>query len=127
MPRFRLSPFAAPFAALIAAACASTPPPKAIAVVRPVALTPVAGLERILGQPATRATMLLGPASLDRREGTARALQFAAAGCVLDVYYYPDPAAGQPTARFAEARLPSGAADPAARCFAAQLAARGHG
>ena len=117
----------APLAALLAAACATTPPPKAIAVAKPVALTPVAGLERILGQPATTATMLLGAASLDRREGTARALQFAAAGCVLDVYYYPDPAAGQPTARFAEARLPSGVADPAARCFAAQLAARGHG
>jgi len=127
MPRFRLSPFAAPFAALIAAACASTPPPKAIAAAKPVALTPVAGLERILGQPATRATMLLGPASLDRRDGAGRGLQFTGAGCILDMYFYPDPAAGQPTARYAEARLPTGAADTPARCFAAQLAARGHG
>jgi hypothetical protein len=114
-------------AAALLTACATTPAPKPIAVAKPVALTPVAGLERILGHSAVTATLLLGPASLDRREGTARALQFAAAGCVLDVYYYPDPAAGQPTARFAEARLPSGAADPAARCLAAQLAARGHG
>jgi hypothetical protein len=125
MPCTRFTPFAllAPLALL--AACATTPPPPAAP--RPVALTPVAGLERILGRPANEATALLGPATLDRREGTARAVQFANAGCVLDVYYYPDPAAGQPTARFAEARLPTGVADVAARCFAAQLAARGHG
>ncbi len=92
-----------------------------------MALTPVAGLERIIGRPAAEATALLGAPSLDRREGSARAVQFASAGCVLDVYYYPDPAAGQPTARFAEARLPTGATDAPARCFAAQLAARGHG
>ena len=115
-----------PLALLGLAACATTPPPP-VAAAKPVALTPVAGLERILGRPANEAAALLGPPTLDRREGTARAVQFAAAGCVLDVYYYPDPAAGQPTARFAEARLPSGAADVAARCFAAQLAARGRG
>lgn len=114
-------------ATLLTAACATTPSPKPIAVAKTVALTPVPGLERILGHPATTATALLGPPTLDRREGTARAIQFAAAGCVLDVYYYPDPAAEQPTARFAEARLPSGAADPPARCLAAQVAARGHG
>lgn len=112
--------------AAVLSACAPTPPPLAPSV-RPVALTPVAGLERILGRPAADATALLGAPTLDRREGTAHAVQFANAGCVLDVYYYPDPAAGQPTARFAEARLPTGAADPAARCFAAQLAARGRG
>ena len=116
----------APLVALAVAACATTPPPQPAAP-RPVALTPVAGLERILGRPANEATALLGPPTLDRREGTARSVQFTGAGCVLDVYYYPDPAAGQPTARFAEARLPTGAADVAARCFAAQLAARGHG
>ena len=115
-----------PVAALVLAACATTPPPAAI-VAKPVALTPVPGLERILGRPAAEATALLGSPTLDRREGPARAVQFTGAGCVLDVYYYPDPAAGQPTARFAEARLPTGVADPAARCFAAQLAARGHG
>ena len=118
---------AIPGLALLAlAACATTPPPP-LASAKPVALTPVPGLERILGRPANEATALLGPATLDRREGPARAVQFTGAGCVLDVYYYPDPAAGQPTARFAEARLPTGVADVAARCFAAQLAARGAG
>ncbi len=116
----------APFVLLGLAACATVPTPVAVAP-KPVALTPVPGLERILGRPAGEATALLGAASLDRRDGTGRAVQFAAAGCILDVYYYPDPAAGQPTARFAEARLPTGAADDTARCFAAQLAARGHG
>ncbi len=115
----------APLAALAAAACAATPPPQPV-VAKPVALTPVPGLERILGHPAAEATALLGSPTLDRHEGPARAVQFAAAGCVLDVYYYPGPA-GQPTARFAEARLPTGASDSPARCFAAQLAARGHG
>lgn len=117
----------APFALLMVAACATAPPVTPVSAPKPVALTPVPGLERILGRPANEATALLGPATLDRREGTARAVQFTNAGCVLDVYYYPDPAAGQPTARFAEARLPTGATDGAARCFAAQLAARGHG
>jgi len=109
------------------AACATVPLPAVAPAPRPVALTPVPGLERILGRPADVATTLLGPASLDRRDGAGRGLQFTGAGCILDVYFYPDPAAGQPTARYAEARLPTGAADTPARCFAAQLAARGHG
>jgi len=112
---------------LALAACAAPSPPPQPVSAQPVALTPVPGLERILGRPADAAIAALGPASLDRREGPARAVQFAQAGCVLDVYYYPDPAAGQPTARFAEARLPSGKADDPARCFTAQLAARGPG
>ncbi len=121
-------PLVVVLAAQVVAGCATVPvPPPPAAAPRPVALTPVPGLERILGRPAADAAALLGPAGLDRHEGPARAVQFTAAGCVLDVYYYPDPAAGQPTARFAEARLPSGAADSAARCFAAQLAARGRG
>ncbi len=121
----RLAPLL-PLLALAACATPAPPPAKPVSA-RPVALTPVPGLERILGRPADAALAVLGAASLDRREGPARALQFAQGGCVLDVYYYPDPAAGQPTARLAEARLPTGAADDPLRCFTAQLAARGHG
>lgn len=124
---FRPASVAPAAALLVIAACATTPTPPAVAVKTPVALTPVAGLERILGHPASATTALLGAPTLDRREGTARAVQFAAAGCILDIYFYPDPAAGQPTARFAESRLTTGTTDVAARCFAAQLAARGHG
>ncbi len=124
----RIARLSAPLALTAAlAACATTPAVAPVSAPRPVALTPVPGLERILGRPADVAIAALGAPGLDRREGPARAVQFAGAGCVLDVYYYPDPAAGQPTARYAEARLPSGAADAPARCFAAQLAARGHG
>ena len=112
-----------PLFLLAVAGCAATPPPKPVTAV-PVALTPVPGLERILGKPASVATGLLGAASLDRHDGPGRSLQFVAAGCVLDIYYYPDPVAGQPTARFAEARLQGGKPDATVRCFAAQLAAR---
>ncbi len=114
---------------LTVAGCGETPPPKPLPV--PVAFTPVPGLERILGQPATTATALLGVPGLDRHDGPGRSLQFVAAGCILDLYFYPDPAAGQPTARYAEARHADGKPDETARCFSAQLAARlaakGHG
>lgn len=63
---------------------------------------------------------LLGHPGLDNSEGPGHHLQFVRAGCVLDVYYYPDPAAGQPTARYAEARGADGKATDAVRCFAAQ-------
>jgi hypothetical protein len=107
------------------AACGETPPPKPLPA--PVAFTPVPGLERILGKPTTTATALLGVPGLDRHDGPGRSLQFVGAGCILDVYFYPDPAAGLPTARYAEARKADGKSDETARCFAAQLAAKGHG
>jgi len=113
-------------ALLIVAGCGETPPPKPIAA-PPVTFAPVPGLERIIGKPATTATGLLGVPGLDRRDGPGRSLQFVAAGCILDLYFYPDPAAGQPTARYAEARHADGKPDATARCFAAQLAAKGHG
>jgi hypothetical protein len=113
-------------ALLIVAGCGETPPPKPIPA-PPVVFAPVPGLERIIGKPATTATGLLGVPGLDRRDGPGRSLQFAAAGCILDLYFYPDPAAGQPTARYAEARKADGKPDETARCFAAQLAAKGHG
>lgn len=108
-----------PFAVLLAVAACAAPPPRPIAP-PPVVFAPIPGLERIIGKPAAAALALLGVPGLDRRDGPGRHLQFVRAGCVLDLYYYPDPAAGEPTARFAEARLASGAADTAARCFATQ-------
>jgi len=114
---------------LMLAGCGETPPPKPLPT--PVAFAPVPGLERLIGKPATAATALLGVPGLDRHDGPGRSLQFVGAGCILDVYFYPDPAAGQPTARFAEARHADGKPDETARCFTAQLAARlaakGHG
>lgn len=107
---------------LAVAACATPPKPLAPA---PAVFAPIPGLERVIGHPATAATALLGVPGLDRHDGPGRHLQFVRAGCVLDLYYYPDPKAGEPTARFAEARLASGASDDTARCFAAQRAAHG--
>ena len=69
-----------------------------------VVFAPVPGLERVLGKPAGAATALLGPPGLDRHDGPGRHLQFVGTDCILDLYYYPDPAAGQPTARYADAR-----------------------
>ena len=107
-------------AVLLVAACAPTPK---LAPPPPPPPPAVPGLERLIGHPVAAATALLGPPTLDRSEGKARALQFARAGCILDVYYWPD-AAGQPIATFAEARRRDGGEEAASACLAEQLAAR---
>ncbi len=72
-------------------------------------------MDRLLGKPADTALAMLGAASLDRREGIARQLQFAGA-CILDLFYYPKD--GGTIATYAEARLPDGRAFPAGECLA---------
>ena len=114
----------APLLLLAIAACAPTPPPQPAAP-KAAVFAPVPGLERVIGQPASTATALLGLPGLDRSEGTARQLQFVRAGCVLDLFFYPDPTAGQPVARYADARRADGSPETPARCFAAQLSGRG--
>lgn len=89
------------FLALALAACASQPKPAA-----PVAAAPTAGMDRLMGREVDSATRLLGGASMDRREGPARQLQFAGA-CVLDLFYYPG-GGTVPVATHASARLPDG-------------------
>lgn len=83
----------------------------------PPAARPSASLARVLGQPPATAILLLGKPGLDRREGPARQLQFARNGCVLDLFYYPDPATGQSRATYAEARRSDGSAMTAGDCF----------
>ncbi len=101
----------APFVVLaLLAGCASTPAP--IATAPPPA---VPGMDRLLGKPVDAAIAMLGAASLDRREGIARQLQFAGA-CILDLFYYPKD--GGTVATYAEARLPDGRAFPAGECLA---------
>lgn len=112
---------------LLAVASCDAPPPPRPAAPAPVVFAPVPGLERILGKPATTATGLLGTPGLDRHDGPGHHLQFVGTACILDLYYYPDPTAGQPTARYAEARRRDGARDDTARCFAEQLTARKRG
>jgi hypothetical protein len=89
-------------AVALLAACTTAPP---VAVTPPPA-PPPAGMERLLGQPVSTALQLLGPARLDKREGTARQLQFSGS-CILDLWYYPRENS-VPLATHAEARLPDG-------------------
>jgi hypothetical protein len=96
---------------LALAACATTPGP----VATPPPAPPPPGLSRLVGLEVGGVTKLLGPASLDRSEGTARLLQFIRPPCVLDVYLYP-PTPGAPAkVRTAAARKPDGSRiDPGA-------------
>lgn len=94
------------------AACAPTPEPVSV----PMPLSPT--LARVIGQPPETAVQLLGSPSLDRSEGTARHLQFARQGCVLDLFYYPD-GTGRVRATYADARRSDGSAIDAGQCFEA--------
>ncbi len=107
-------------AAALLAGCATSPTPRAPDIASP---PPVPGMELLLGQPFERASELLGLASLDRREGPARHVQFAGA-CILDLFYYPR--SGQPpVATHAEARLTDGRPLSAGDCLQLLLGARG--
>ena len=108
----------APLLLLALAACATTP--KVAVVPKPVVFAPIPGLERVIGKPEATALQLLGTPTLDRREGSGHQLQFARASCILDLYFYPDAATGQPAARYADARTPDGKPQDAGACFVAQ-------
>ncbi len=101
---------------MLLASCATQP--------KPVAKAPPAlpGMDQLIGQGVEAADRILGIASLDRREGPARQLQFAGQ-CVLDLFYYP--AAGSvPVATYASARMPDGRAMAPADCLAMLIRAR---
>ena len=71
----------------------------------------------VLGQPPEAVIELLGPASLDRAEGTARHLQFGGGPCILDVYFYPGDNGTPAVATFAEARMFDGRDADASACI----------
>ncbi len=102
-------------AVLPLAGCATTPKPAAA----PPPPPPPPGMELLLGQPAETALQLLGGPRLDRREGTARQLQFGGA-CILDIFYFQKPGEA-PLAVHAEARLPDGRAFAAGDCLQMQM------
>lgn len=104
---------------LFVAGCATAPP---AAVVPPPA--PQVGLESVINKGADVAIALLGPSSLDRREGPARHLQFAGTACVLDLFYYPPPGANAQIATYADARRPDGSAMQPGDCLRLLEAAR---
>ena len=79
----------------------------------------VAGLEAVIGRTAPAIETQFGRPQLDIREGTARKLQFAGPACVLDVYFYPPKAGGEPIVTHVDARLPDGRDFDRASCVAA--------
>ena len=95
-------------------ACATTPPPPAA----PPAPPPPPGLAQLINTDAVAVTKLLGPASLDRSEGPARAMQFVRPPCVLDVYLYPPAPGAPPRVRTAAARKPDGSRIDPGACLA---------
>ncbi|WP_448577557.1 hypothetical protein [Thermaurantiacus sp.] len=99
-------------APLLLIACARTAPPAT-----GIPAEDFAGLSAVINRGPDVALALIGPATLDRREGPARHLQFANQRCVLDLYYYPPAGGGTPVAQYADARLPDGRDIQAGECL----------
>lgn len=115
--------------ALLLGGCAGgagTPTPRSPTAAAPVRSNIVmvpevmapAGLEGVIGSPATALTRRFGNPRIDLVEGDARKLQFAGSQCVLDIFLYPVAASAEPTATHVEARLRlGGAAADAGACI----------
>ena len=119
-----LTPRSLPFVlapALIATACAPRATDAPAPAAQPVRVQPysVAGLEGVIGRTARMVEGQFGRPELDVREGPGRKLQFAGPACVLDVYFYPPRAGGEPIATHVDARLPDGSDFDRASCVAA--------
>ena len=84
-----------PFAGLLIAGCASTPPPPA----QPTAPVKPAVVEKpetgdLIGLSANELATRFGQPRLQVREGDGTKLQFVAPSCVLDAYLYPPGSGG---------------------------------
>jgi hypothetical protein len=108
----------APFAALLVAACATTPPPA------PTPVKPATPQLRergdLLGSTVDDLIQRFGRPGFQVREGVGLKLQFAGPSCVLDAYLYP-PANGSGVERVThvDTRRTSGEDVPQAVCLAA--------
>jgi hypothetical protein len=105
-----------PLAALLVAACATTPPPAPV--------TPVAPQTRpsgsLIGLTASELLSRFGQPSFQVREGPGMKLQWVKAGCVLDAYLYPQAgSSGGERVTHVDTRRPSGEDVPQAGCVAA--------
>ncbi len=106
-------------AALLLAACASTPAP---VVPQPPVAAPALPPERggLTGLTARELVARLGPARLQVREGDGTRMQFAAPACVLDAFLYPAPGRPAPgVVTHVETRLRDGRDTAQAPCLAA--------
>ena len=106
-----------PLAALLIAACATTPrPPAQVTPVTPHGRTTGA----LIGQTASELLTRFGQPSFQVREGSGIKLQWAKAGCVLDAYLYPPAGrSGGERVTHIDTRRPSGDDIPQAGCVAA--------
>jgi hypothetical protein len=75
-----------------------------------------AGLQGVIGSPASALTRRFGSPRINLTEGDAHKLQFVGQTCVLDIYLYPLNAGAEPTATHVDARVRQGGApiDPGA-------------
>ena len=106
-------------AALLVAACASTPRPSPVTPARPVVEeAPERG--DLIGLTTDELRVRFGQPRLTIREGAGTKLQFATAACVLDAYLYP-PASGSGVARVThvDTRTRDGRGAEQASCLAA--------
>jgi hypothetical protein len=109
-----------PFAALLAAGCASTPAPEPV---KPATSAPLlsgkhehAGLN---GMTAVDLAEHLGTAKSQVREGDGIKMQFVGPTCVLDAYLYSSPdGGGAPRVTHSDARNFQGAAVSVRDCIA---------
>ncbi|MCG2839902.1 hypothetical protein L6Q21_02755 [Sandaracinobacter sp. RS1-74] len=107
----------------LVAGCAATPKAQQVVSAPP---PPPPGMELVLDQVPETAIALLGQPRLDKREGTARQMQFSG-DCVLDIWYYPQPDMPVPAplvATHADARLPNGQEAQPGACMQQLIGAR---
>ena len=113
-----IRPVVGGLAMLLVAACASAPATKrpvvaakpGSAIIRLPDMMQAAGLENVLGAPASALTRRLGEPRLDWVDGDVRKLQFAGTACVMDIYLYPLQPGAEPVATHVEARQREGGA-----------------
>jgi hypothetical protein len=106
----------APALTLLVAACATTPPPAPA----PAKTAPIRQHGDLIGLTAEELVQRFGRPGFQVREGAGLKLQFAAGGCVLDAYLYPQSGnVGIERVTHVDTRRPSGEDMPQATCLAA--------
>ena len=107
----------APFAALIVAACASTPTPAPVVPAATVEEPPERG--DLIGLGANELVARFGTPRLQVREGAGTKLQFLGSACVLDAYLYAPASGGAQRVAHVDTRNREGRTVDQAGCIAA--------